>query len=220
MTCPASTTINTHTSKSYDNIKPFVSNASSCNYDKIGTDFPGSPYSVNANTPQTSIRVRKPEKLNVSQNKYFRYSVLEPDGHFASKERYDSNFLDMSFDYPYKIGIFPNYLYTQYPFANKSPYMDPPRDKTLLYTYSPDPEDHKERSTHTIFASRFGYDRFPGLPEYGVGEQSRGYVEPLKCHQCSNDTSPDMAPQRFYTKYHLQESPTEFRKMIGMNPKK
>ena len=93
------------------------------------------------------------------------------------------------------------------------------RDTSLLYTYSPDPRDCKERSDHpTHQSSRFGYNRFPETYEYGVGMQSRGYVEPTKCHECANDTPKNMAPEKFYTDYHLRSTPTEYRKMINQRP--
>jgi hypothetical protein len=84
-----------------------------------------------------------------------------------------------------------------------------------MYTYSPDPEDHKERSTQTERASRFGYDRFPN--EYGTGQWSRGYIEPEECHACASDTPKNMAPQKFYNAYNLEGTPTEGRRMAIPN---
>ena len=66
-----------------------------------------------------------------------------------------------------------------------------------------------EKREHTPWHSVFGYDRFNN--EYGVGSQSRGYIEPFDCHDCHQDVPPDMAPNRFYSEKHLKSSTSEFR---------
>lgn len=161
------------------NTDPFSNNFRDCRYHEMGA---GSEYTNAANTPNSSIRVRKPEKMVVGTRspKYLRYSVPN-----ATKA------LDMSWTWPEDASEFPKNIYNKEPFAGSIDYWHSPRDPTWLYTYSPDPEDGKDRINHPPTQSRFGYDRF--LNEYGVGEQSRGYVEPPECHLCS-DTPTGVAP--------------------------
>lgn len=175
-----------------------------------------------ADTPNSSIRIRPPIKMRENERspKYLRYSVPN-----ATKS------LDLSFTYPQYASEFPKNIYNKEPFAGSIDYWHSPRDPNWLYTYAPSPYDagpyptqnpsafsqnlkFKDRYSHPETQSRFGYDRF--LNEYGVGEQSRGYVEPPECHLCG-DTPKDVAPLRFYDPYHLFAVTSEFRKMNDSN---
>lgn len=106
------------------------------------------------------------------------------------------------------VGVFPRNIYAKEPFASSVSYNIQPRDRTTHYTYSPNPSDGKEKSEHTPWQSVFGYDRFQN--EYGVGVQSRGYIEPPECHMC-NDVPHGVAPPRFYSEKHLFTNTSEFR---------
>lgn len=156
--------------------------------------------------PNFNIRVRDQASINRSNPEYLNYSVPN------SKKG-----LDLSFELPQNTSVFPRNIYKREPFGSSISLLISPRDKEYLYTYSPDPRDRKERSKHTLTASRFGYDRF--YNEYGVGSQSRGYIEPNDCLTCSPDTPDNVAPNRFYTAYHLENTPTELRKRLGLQPK-
>jgi hypothetical protein len=195
-----------------DNNNPFSHSAQDCRYHTLeGTSA--------ASTPKASIRVRKPDIILANKNKYLRYSVLDPETEqFVSNTALNLNSVPQG-----EISIFPHDLYRKEPFANNSPYLNPPRDNTLLYTFSPDPllDGVKERSVHTNFSSRFGYDRFADSSalEYGTGVQVFGYVEPRHCHSCAKDTPKNMAPPRFYNYPNLEESSyTEYRKITGRLP--
>lgn len=185
-----------HVQTSYN--AAFSDSSNTDKYHRIGSRGP-------ANTPRTSVRTRDVKKMNLPSTSYLRYSVPK------STEK-----LDMMFALPQNSDVFPLNVYTKEPFAYSPSYLIIPRDPNLLYTYSPDPRDGKERSRHPEHASRFGYDRFPN--EYGVGTQVFGYIEPSICHDCAQDTPPNMAPDKFYTYYHLKETPTVFRSYIGMEP--
>ena len=161
-----------------------------------------------ADFPLSSKRIRPPFKVNSPPTSYIKYSVPDPTG-----------ILNQNDWYPGEISVFPRDIYKREPFANQTPSLSPPRDLNLLYTYAPiGSMECKERDMHTITPSRFGYNRFPETYEYGTGTQSRGYVESRFCHECANDTPPDVAPKKFYTTYHLKGTPTEFRKMVGQEP--
>jgi hypothetical protein len=155
----------------------------------------------------SSSRIVPSYIIPVQNVKYIRYSV--PNA---------TNSLNLLVESSDNASVFPRNIYKKEPMASLSPSLEGFRDKTLLYTYSSDPVDCKERSTHTIASSRFGYNRFPETYEYGLGMQSSGYVEPTKCHSCANDTPKNMAPQIYYMDYHLRNTPTELRKMINQRP--
>lgn len=120
---------------------------------------------------------------------------------------------------PSKATIFPRNIYAREPLAGGienyplySPLKNRPRDINIRYSYSKSGD--KERSKHPEYSSRFGYDRFPN--EYGVGEQSRGYVEPPSCHsKTSNghcgDLPTGMAPNEFYEESLSGIALTDFR---------
>lgn len=93
-----------------------------------------------------------------------------------------------------EVSVFPRNFYSKRPVASSVSAVISPRDKMTHYTYSHEPLDGKERSIHTLRYSVFGYDRFHN--EYGLGSQTRGYIEPLECSIC--DIPRDMAPKRFY----------------------
>jgi len=179
------------------NTDAYSNNFRACRYTELASLSPNE----SAIPPNSSIRVRKPTKMTVGTRspQYLRYSVPH-----ATKA------MDKSWEWPEDSGEFPKNIYNKEPFAGSIDYWHSPRDPTWLYTYSPDPEDCKDRINHPPTQSRFGYDRF--LNEYGLGEQSRGYVEPPECHLCS-DTPTGVAPLRFYDPYYLNTSPSEFRKM-------
>ena len=105
--------------------------------------------------------------------------------------------LNLHHEHPNVVGVFPRNVYTKHPFGGSISHHIQPRGRNTHYTYSPDPIDGKERSDHTPWQSRFGYDRHPN--EYGVGTQSRGYIEPAECNACHNDVPKEMAPVRFYS---------------------
>ena len=153
--------------------------------------------------------------MNSYNPKYLNYSIYNLTREIKPISSSDS--LDLSFDTINNASVFPRKIYEKSPFAYNPSLLVIPRDINYLYTYSPDPLDRKERSTQTPTASRFGYDRF--YNEYGLGIQSRGYIEPAECGRCASDTPKNMAPQRFYTSYHLENTPTEFRKMDSIIPK-
>jgi hypothetical protein len=150
--------------------------------------------------PHTSLRIREPSKINRANSNYLKYSVDD-----ATSD------LKLNNSLPQDSSVFPRKIYEKEPFGGSISYLIAPRDINLLYTYSPRHEDEKERTSHPLTASRFGWDRFPN--EYGLGPQSRGYVEPPECSNCAQDTPKNMAPNRFYTAHHLKGTPTEFRKM-------
>jgi len=185
-----------------DNLSHFSSSEAKCRYHRIGTGGL-------AETPQGSHRVRKPHRIEPSNVARLKFSV--PD----SKKSLNMLVEDIN-----NASVYPRNIYAKEPMSNLSPSLEGFRDTTLLYTYAQknDPLMCKERNTHTVLPSRFGYNRFPDTYEYGTGMQSRGYVEPAGCHDCANDTPKNMAPQRFYTDYHMRSSPTELRKMIGQQP--
>ena len=186
MTCPVST----------NNKSPFAYNANLCKYDKIQFDKPP------ANEPFGSERTRNPMKINALNSKHLRYSVPE-----------STKGLDLLYECQENSTVFPRNIYEKSPFGYSASYLIAPRDKDLLYTYSPDPSNLKERSTHTLTPSRFGYDRF--VNEYGLGVQTRGYIEPSECNICSQDIPRDTAPQRFYTDFYLKQSHSEFEKTLN-----
>lgn len=189
-----------------NNLNPFSSNAQRCEYHSIE--------GANLSTfSKGSHRTRRPYRIEPKENKYLRYSV-----HDATSA---INLLPQD---PNTASVYPRNIYARNPLSNKSPSLQGFRDTTLLYTYVPDPMQEpgelacKERSEHVPLSSRFGYNRFPETTEYGTGHQSRGYIEPIECHQCANDTPNKMAPQRFYTEYHMRSTPTELRKMTHQQP--
>jgi hypothetical protein len=189
-----------------NNREPFSSSSISSRYHTV-EPYPLEENGNLANAPRGSHRIRPPHAINVDSTRYLRFSV--PD----ATSKLDLTKIDSD-----KASVFPKNIYVREPVASHSPSLEKFRDATLLYTYSPDPNDCKERNTHTMNASRFGYDRFPETYEYGVGMQSRGYVEPTNCHACANDTPKDMAPQKFYDEYHFRHTPTEYRKIINQQP--
>lgn len=156
--------------------------------------------------PRSSLRVRDSKSLNSNDTKYLKYSV---PGSLC--------YLDLSLDLPEDTSVFPRNLYKKNPFAYSPSYNIIPRDTKHLYTYSPNGYCPKEQNFfHTATSSRFGYDRFPN--EYGLGTQSRGYIEPPGCSSCSMlDIPRDMAPERFYSDFHLFNTPTEFIKLNSCN---
>jgi hypothetical protein len=186
MACPVST----------NNKNPFSYNKNLCKYDKIEYDIPP------ANEPFGSERTRNPMKMNVLNSKHLRYSVPE-----------STKGLDLLYECPEKSTVFPRNIYEKNPFGYSASYLIAPRDKELLYTYSSDSSNLKERSRHTLHASRFGYDRF--VNEYGLGTQVFGYLDPNECTMCSQDTPKNMAPERFYTDFYLKQSHSEFEKMLN-----
>jgi hypothetical protein len=181
-----------------DNSAAFSNSSNTDKYHRIGSRGP-------ANTPRTSVRTRTIQKMSLPSTSYLRYSVPE-----STKK------LDLMFAMPENSDVFPLNIYSKEPFAYSPSYLIIPRDPNLLYTYSPQASNGKERSHHPENASRFGYDLFPN--EYGLGTQSRGYIEARECHSCAKDTPPNMAPKRFYDYYNLEQSPTEMRKYIHMEP--
>jgi hypothetical protein len=197
MSCPVCT----------NNRAPFAQDAESCKYHPVeGHNL--------SNFPKGSHRIRKPYRISPVENEYLRYSV--PNAQDA---------LNTLIQDPHTASVFPRDIYDRYPMGNLSPSLEGFRDTTLLYTYVPDPMREpgshlpcKERSIHTPLSSRFGYNRYPQTVEYGTGHQSRGYIEPAECHECANDTPKGMAPQKFYTEYHMRSTPTELRKMIHQEP--
>ena len=154
---------------------------------------------TSATQPDISIRIRNARSRPTKSTKYFFYSIPGV-----------SSALDLNKESSDNVSVFPRNIYDKSPLAYSPSLLIIPRDKEYLYTYSPDPSDNKERSKHTITPSRYGYDRF--YNEYGLGTQTRGYIEPAECNACASDTPADMAPKRFYTAYHLQNTPTEARK--------
>lgn len=177
---------------------PFSDSSATDKYYRIGSRGP-------ANTPRTSVRVRDSKKMNLPPTTYLRYSV--PDSEKA---------MDKMFALPKDSDVFPLNIYTKEPFAYSPSYTVIPRDPNLLYTYSPDPRDQRDRSRHPENASRYGHSNFTN--EYGLGPQSRGYIEPRECFQCGRDTPPGMAPDKFYNYYNIDQTPTVFRAYIGMSP--
>lgn len=114
--------------------------------------------------------------------------------------------------------VFPRNIYKFEPLAGTvqqfprySEIREHARDRNIHYTYSPNPADGKERSSHPEYFSRFSYDRFDN--EYGVGAQSRGYIEPESCHAC-NEVPLDMAPEEFYENQYIKGNLTEYRKTL------
>jgi len=185
-----------------NNLSPFASNVKTGRYHTVD----GSIRTL-ADTPLTSNRIRRSYKVNPPETGYIRYSVPNATA-----------ILDQTYWEPGEISVFPRHIYRREPFSNLAPSLEAPRDANYLYAYAPPGEYCKERDVHTITPSRFGYDRFPQTTEYGVGTQSRGYIEPGYCHECANDTPKGVAPERFYTAYHLRSTPTELRKMTGQQP--
>jgi hypothetical protein len=185
-----------------DNLSPFSSSHSKCQYHRIG---PGGL----AEHPQGSHRIRRPYRIEPAEVSKLRFSV--PGSQSA---------LNLLVEDQNNASVFHRNIYAKEPMASRSPSLEGFRDKTLLYTYAQknDPVWCKERDVHPEIDSRFGYNRFPNNTEYGTGMQSRGYIEPAECHDCANDTPKNMAPQRFYTDYHMRSTPTEFRKMIDQRP--
>lgn len=184
-----------------NNRHPFSNNIANSKYHSIES-------STLADSPRGVYRTRQPYSIHVSNTSYLKYSV--PNA---------SDALELSKVKINEASVFPRNIYKRHPVANKSPSLEKFRDLSLLYTYSSDPIDCKERIFHPSHqSSRFGYDRFPGTYEYGIGMQSRGYVEPTNCHDCVNDTPKNMAPEKFYTDYHLRSTPTEYRKVIDQRP--
>jgi hypothetical protein len=177
-----------------NNLDPFATNYLNCRYHTLESRN-------EADQPRTSLRVREPANMKSPGTQYLQYSVPH------SKDA-----LDLSFDYPENSTVWPNNIYKKGVFAYSPSSLIIPRDKNYLYTYSPNPDDGKERTMHTLTASRFGYDRFPN--EYGLGHFSKGFIEPVDCSSYSMlDFPKNMAPERFYSDYHLFWTPTEFRKM-------
>ena len=184
MKCPVNT----------DNLSPFSSTSTRCRHHEMGDD--NSLVAMNGST-----RVRQPYSIKSPSTEYLRYSVPN-----ATKA------LDLSFEMPENVSVFPRNIYKKEPFASKSPSLDGPRDSQSIYIHIPGV------TVHSPYSSRFGYNRFPQTYEYGIGTQSRGYVEASGCHSCANDTPKNMAPDRFYTEYHLKNTPTEYRKMTSKSP--
>ncbi len=228
--CPSQTPIK----PGQDKNDPFAYSSVQCRYNEIESQGA-------ASTPKHSVRVRKPQSYNSPDHKYLKYSTLERCDRIASTKQESTKncvhevnagerppatifssrtALNLNSQFPTDISIFPRNIYRKYPFASKSPYLDLPRDTKSMYTFCPDPnlDGHRERSKHTLNQSRFGYNRLPDGFEFLAGPQSRGYVEVPFCHDCAQDTPADVAPERFYDELNLKASPTEFRKMIGMNP--
>lgn len=136
-----------------------------------------------------------PNKVNPSSQPYLQFS--QPSN------------LDLSHEDRKVVGVFPRHIYTKHPFASSVSHNIRPRDKSTNYTYSSSVFDGKEKSEHTPWQSVYGYDRFPN--EYGVGVQSRGYIEPPECNACNFDIPVGMAPARFYSHEHLNTNTSEFR---------
>jgi hypothetical protein len=207
MSCPICT----------NNRSPFSSDANKCKYHPVEsvTKLSDVVTSDNlSNFPQGSHRTRKPYRISPAKQEYIRYSVPK------SQDALNTLIQD-----PNDASVYPRNIYAREPMSNKSPSLEGFRDTTLLYTYVPDPMNEpgqlacKERSQHTVLSSRFGYNRYPGAVEYGVGIQSSGrFIEPTECHDCANDTPNGMSPSRFYTEYHMRSTPTELRKMIHQQP--
>ncbi len=122
----------------------------------------------------------------------------------------DIKTLDLSYEKLKDVSTFPRNFYDRFPYSSSISYFYQPRDLRTLYTYDPDPAVKKERFTHVPVHSRYGYDRF--FNEYGVGPQSRGYIEPFEC-SC-NEAPPNEAPERFYSSFYLNGNPTEFRALM------
>lgn len=191
-----------------NNLSPFSTNSTQCRRLNMGSDvLTGLPPTKTTNNSfyqspkEVGTRKRPVNAIKSGNISYAKYSV--PNFH---------NGLEMSFECVDNSSVFPKNIYNKQPFASKSPSLEGPRDSTYVYIHVPGVTEHSP------FSSRFGYHRFPETYEYGTGEQSRGYVETPGCHSCANDTPKDMAPARFYTEYHLQNSPSQFRKMIGQTP--
>jgi len=185
-----------------DNLLPFGSSKNKCRYHRV-------EQGGLAEHPQGSHRTRRPYHIDSPNASRLRFSV--PDSQKA---------LNLLVQDQNGASVFHRNIYGKEPMASRSPSLEGFRDNSLLYTYSQpnDPVWCKERDVHPEIDSRFGYNRFPQTVEYGTGMQSRGYIEPAECHECANDTPKDMAPQRFYTEYHMRSTPTEFRKMIDQRP--
>lgn len=183
----------------------FSTNTTQCKYKTVEPSHKSHPSSTND---------RDSKHIKSQPTKYLKYSTTTNDK-FASNSA-----LNLNNELPENVSIFPYNIYGKNPFANKSPSLNGPRDNNLLYVYAPEEEKvadkssilTSERNSHTITASRFGYDRFSAF-EYGSGPQSRGYVEPSYCNECANDIPPNMAPLKFYTEHHLKNTPTELRKI-------
>lgn len=83
---------------------------------------------------------------------------------------------------PDVVGVFPRNIYVKHPFSGI-------RDHSTHYNFTPGGQQQ-----HTPWFSRFSYNRAPN--EYGVGVQSRGYIEPAEC--ACNAIPKGMSPARFY----------------------
>jgi len=146
---------------------------------------------------------RKPDfrsNIQPTDNQYLRFSVPNSQ---------DS--LNLRTQPRNEVSVFPRNIYALNPFAGSVSYFIQPRDKNLNYTFGL-PEAHKERSEHPDWFSRYGYDRFGN--EYGVGAGFNRYIEPYECHCDYPDVPDNVAPKRFYTKEHLDHTPTEAQKNI------
>lgn len=192
-----------------NNKAPFAQHSESCRYHPLGSGARNL-----SNSPKGSHRTRKPYRISPNENEYLRYSTPNIESSLNTLIQ-DSK----------TASVFPRNIYDRNPMGNLSPSLQGYRDTTLLYTFVPDPMKEpgyrlpcKERSEHVPLSSRFGYNRYPETVEYGTGHQSRGYIEPVECHECANDTPKGMAPQKFYTEYHMRSTPTELRKMTSQQP--
>jgi len=171
--------------------KSFSSNSKTCRHPTIG---------AHRFKPQPNRQFDHRTAIQPTSSPYFHFSI--PRSTDSLNQRHQHSF---------ESSVFPRNIYTHHPFGGSVSYAIHPRDKSIHYTYSPNPEDGKERSEHTEWFSRFGYDRFHN--EYGVGAQSRGYIEPPECDSYI-DIPSNMAPERFYTYEHLKGNPTEFKKAL------
>lgn len=168
--------------------RAFSPSTRTCKHSRLGSDI----QSVGTVEMRTNVRA--------TSSPYLR---------FSSDRSTDS--LDLNIQHPSEVSVFPRNVYTHHPFAGSVSAVIRPRDNTTHYSFSNAQEDGKERTSHPNWFSRFGYDRFPN--EYGVGVQTRGYIEPPECHEC-DDMPHAMAPQRFYHDDRTKKPMTEFRRTL------
>lgn len=169
------------------------------------------------NHPTLGLPIDVPKPLRKFDPTYTVQPTNVPYLQF-SKPNAQSN-LDIRQQTPDNSSVFPRNIYkfeplagTNQQFPRFSEIREHARDRNIHYTYSPNPADGKERSQHPEYFSRFSYDRFDN--EYGVGMQSRGYIEPAECHAC-NDVPLNMAPEEFYEDRYIKGNLTEYRQTLA-----
>lgn len=167
-----------------------------CSHSTVGHESAGRAQSNRPIHPRYNVRP--------TDKKYFHFSQHNPNPDL--NERHEDR---------EDVSVFPRNIYAKHPFGSSVSYLIQPRDRNSHYTFSSTPHPRndrkyiKEKSEHSLWHSVYGYDRFHN--EYGVGVQSRGYIEPWDCHDCHQDIPKDMAPKRFYSDKHLKSSTSEFR---------